>query len=372
MIKIPALQLSQFGITFYQAALTAQDVEALVRFEIVSYGEESELKRKRKKKNAFRQVNWSVLEERIRRSAEAFQRPIISKKIEELVKFYQERREHRDLPAVPGAVLLVSEKHLHFVPHNGSSGTLELPVEEGLLKTLDGQHRLLALHALASAKEQEIHTLQIPAVIFDALQPAQAVEMFVTINTKHTRLKPDLIVALAGKKLYPDRKTALAHDILRSLNQREDSPLHRQIRILGVGPGKISQAPLATEMVRIFDDLEAAGLRAAGAFYEDAQKFFLNYFKQISRIFSTAWSGRKYSMKSSLALRAFLRAAPAVVGRLRKERAAVDDSRALGQVLEPWRDRIGDRRFETEGAWKEKSGSGAVERLAQELREALQ
>lgn len=367
MIQLPALKISQFGITFYQASLTANDIEALVEFEVISYGEEAESK---KKKTSSRRVNWGVLEERIRRSAEAFQRPIIGKKIEELVQFYEERREHRDLPAIPGAVLLVSEKHLNFIPRSGALGVLEIP-EERLLKTLDGQHRLLALHALAESKEQEIHTLQIPAVIFDALQPAQAVEMFVTINTKHTRLKPDLIVALAGKKLYPDKKTALAHDILRSLSQRADSALHRDIRILGVGPGKVSQAPLATEMVRVFDDMEAAGMRAAGAFYEDAQKFFMDYFKQIAKIFPAAWNGRKYSIKSSLALRAFIRVAPTVVGRLRKDRSPVDDARAVGDVISPWAERIGDRRFETDGLWKERGGMGSVERLAQELRTAI-
>lgn len=366
MIQLPALKLSQFGITFYQASFTANDIEALVEFEVISYGEESG---QRKKKARSRRVNWAVLEDRIRRSAEAFQRPIISKKIEDLVQFYEERREHRDLPAIPGAVLLVSEKQLEFIPKSGAVGVLHLP-EERMLQTLDGQHRLLALHALAQSKEPEIHSLQIPAVIFDALQPAQAVEMFVTINTKHTRLKPDLIVALAGKKLYPDKKTALAHDILRSLSQRADSPLHGDIRILGVGPGKVSQAPLATEMVRVFDDLEAAGMRSAGAFYEDAQKFFLNYFKQVERVFDAAWRGRKYSIKSSLALRAFIRVTPTVVSRLRQAHASIDDARALGEVIAPW-ERIGSQRFETDGLWKERGGSGSVERLAQELRNAL-
>lgn len=372
MINLPALRLSQFGITFYQAAIPAKEIERLVRFEVISYGDENHAKKKKKRDQ---KVNWSVLEERIQRSAEAFQRPIIGKKIEELVKFYEERREHRDLPAVPGAVLLVSEKPLHFVPQHGSggaSGTLELPDEEGVLRTLDGQHRLLALHALAGSNEhQEIHALQVPAVIFDALQPAQSVEMFVTINTKHTRLKPDLIVALAGKKLYPDKKTALAHDILRSLSQREDSALHHDIKILGVGPGKVSQAPLATEMARVFDDLEAAGLRAAEAFYEDAQRFFMNYFKQIAKAFPTAWSGRKYSIKSSGALRAFIRVSPTVVAKLRKHHSEVDNAHAIGEMIVPWRDRIGDRRFETDGLWEERGGQGSVERLAQELRNAL-
>lgn len=366
MIQLPALRLSQFGITFYQAAITAKDIETLVRFEVIATDHDD-----RKKKKASKSVNWNLLEERIRRSAEAFQRPIIGKKIEELVQFYEERREHRDLPAVPGAVLLVAEKHLTFNARDGQIGMLQIPEEEGILRTLDGQHRLLALHALAGSPEKEIQSLQVPAVIFDALQPAQAVEMFVTINTKHTRLKPDLIVALSGKKLYPDRKTALAHDILKSLNSREDSPLHNEIRILGVGKGKVSEAPLATEMVRVFDDLEAAGLRAAEAFYDDAQKFFLNYFKQVAKIFHGAWGGRKFSIKSSPSFRAFIRVSPTVVSRLRQLRHDVDDAKGIGEVIAPWGERIGDGRFETEGLWKERGGVGSVERLAQELREVL-
>lgn len=371
MIEVPALKISQFGITFYQVALCAADIEKLVRFEIISYNHEPA---KKPKKTPTRRINWSILEERIQRSAEAFQRPIISKKIEELVQFYGERREHRDLPAVPGAVLLVAEQHLQFSPRSGAYGVLHIPSEQGILRTLDGQHRLLALHALVEGegKDSEVMNLQVPAVIFDALQPAQSVEMFVTINTKHTRLKPDLIVALAGKKLYPDRKTALAHDILRSLHQREDSPLHGQIRILGVGPGKVAHAPLATEMGKVFDNLEAAGLRAAEAFFEDASRFFLNYFKQIARVFPTAWSGRKYSIKSSVALRAFIRVAPKVVAKLRRERLDVDDLRAIGQVIGPWASRIGDERFETQGLWKQRGGYGSVERLAEELGQALE
>ena len=46
------------------------------------------------------------------------------------------------------------------------------------------------------------------------------------------------------------------------------------------------------------------------------------------------------------------------------------DFRAIGRVIAPWGRRIGDLRFETEGAWK-RSGS-SVEQLAKELRLALQ
>ena len=250
MISIPEVKLSQYGTTFYQAALSARDVERLVRFEVLSY-ETPKPKAKRRSSRA-RKINWDVLESKISQSSEAYQRPIIRKKIEELVQYYHERYEHRDLPAIPGAVLLVSEQPLEFKPagKNATVGSLEIPEVGGVLRTLDGQHRVLALYAYAGQSGVQgiapaLADLQIPAVIFDSLRPAHAVEMFVTINTKHTRLRPDLIVSLAGRKLYPEKRLAIAHDIIRALNEVEASPLHHQIRILGVGPGKISQAPLA-------------------------------------------------------------------------------------------------------------------------------
>ncbi len=100
---------------------------------------------------------------------------------------------------------------------------------------LDGQHRLLALHALAA--EGDLRGLDVPAVLFDTLDAQQIVELFVTINAKHTRLNPSHLVSLAGRKLYPDETQALAHDIIRTLNEDDTSPLQGEIKMLGIGRG---------------------------------------------------------------------------------------------------------------------------------------
>src|SRR5204863_2468317 len=99
--------------------------------------------------------------------------------------------------------------------------------------------------------------------------------------------------------------------------------------------------------------------------HDEAKKFFVNYFKQIALVFGAAWNGRKYSIKSASALRAFVRVAPDVVRRLDQEHADRGDFRAIGRVIAPWGRRIGDLRFETEGAWK-RSGT-TVDSLAKEL-----
>jgi hypothetical protein len=85
--------------------------------------------------------------------------------------------------------------------------------------------------------------------------------------------------------------------------------------------------------------------------HEEARKFFVNYFKQIALVFGGAWNGRKYAIKSASALRAFVRVAPDVIRRLDQEHADRADFRAIGRVIAPWGRRIGDLRFETEGAW---------------------
>ena len=56
--------------------------------------------------------------------------------------------------------------------------------------------------------------------------------------------------------------------------------------------------------------------------------------------------------------------------RLDQEHAERTDYRAIGRVIAPWGRRIGDLRFETEGAWKRTATT--VDGLAKDLRLALQ
>jgi hypothetical protein len=151
-------------------------------------------------------------------------------------------------------------------------------------------------------------------------------------------------------KLYSDESLAAAHDIVRALNDREDSPLYGEIKLLGVGRGRVAQAPLAQELKKLFAAEAFGAGRKGDAFREESKRFFVNYLKQAAQVFGAAWNGRKYSIKSATALRAFIRVAPDVIRRLDQEHADRTDFRAIGRVIAPWGRRIGDLRFETEGA----------------------
>lgn len=370
MINVSAIRMQQFGVQFYQASLTALDIDKLVRFEVLTYGEQHHPPvRGRKRTGTVSKVNWDLLERRIAGNERAYQRHIIRRKIDELVQYFEQCRQARDLPSIPGAVIISCDERLNFSPVDGESnlGILKVPEREGVLRAIDGQHRLLAMHADIERFGKE--TFTVPAVIFDRLPEDHIVQMFVTINAKHTRLNSSHLVSLSGRQLYRDESLAAAHDVVRALNERDDSPLFNNIKLLGVGKGSVAQAPLAQELKRLFQSEAFGGARKTQDFQEESKRFFVNYFKQIAVVFGAAWNGRKYSIKSSYALRAFVRVAPDVVRRLDQEHVDRTDFRAIGRVIAPWGHRIGDLRFETEGLWKR---NVSVDGLAKELRLALQ
>jgi DGQHR domain-containing protein len=375
MLTLPALKIQQFAKEFYLLNLSAGDVERLVRFEVLG---EAGVEGKKARRPKASGVNWGELERKVGTSDKAFQRPIIRKKIEELAQYYTSCRESDALPAIPGSVILTTDEAVTFTPAGANPflGLLQLTEEEGTLRALDGQHRLLALAALlhdpATSEEDRAaaRRLQVPAILFSGLSDDQIVEMFVTINAKHTRLNASLLVSLSGRQLYGDARMGKVHDVI---NNQSSSPLAGQIKLLGVGPGRVQQAGLAQEMKQILDDWERKDPGLVARFETEAKEFFLAYFKEVARVFAQAWNGKKYSIKSAIALRAFIQVTPEVLARALAVGGA-SRAEAMAAALAPWGERIGSARFETAGPWRAKIAGGGKETtrlLARELLAAL-
>jgi hypothetical protein len=128
-------------------------------------------------------------------------------------------------------------------------------------------------------------------------------------------------------------------------------------------------------MVDFLETVEKVGGSArTNELRQHAKRFFLNYIKAVAGVFPPAWAGRKYSIKTGAALRAFIRVAPDVIARARQLKREPYDLNAIREAVKPWADSLKDRRFETEGEWKNKLAGGTrgtVEALTRELREAL-
>ncbi len=382
MLTVPALKLQQFSQEFYLLNLAAADVERLVRFEVLGDTGLDGKKAPRKKANASSAVNWSEIEQRVSTSDKAYQRPILRKKIEELAQYYLQCREEAGVPAIPGAVLLTSDEPIAFAPQGANPfvGLAQLTETEGTLRVLDGQHRLLALTALmmspelSEADRASVRSMQVPAILFAALPPPCVVEMFATINSKHTRLNASLLFSLKGRQLYGDPLDAHIHDVLKSLHEKKGSPLEGQIKMLGVGVGKVAQAGLATEMKSALLSLRSKYPSPSWVddFHENLSKFYGLYFKEVARAFEPVWESKKHSVRTAIALRAFIQASAEIASRLWD--AGGDPRPVVHALIDPWRTRVGVDRFETAGAWRAKAAGGGKETtrlLARELVAAL-
>jgi DGQHR domain-containing protein len=378
MLTVPALRVQQFNQELYLLNLSAADVERLVRFEALG---DAGLEGKRKRAAARRSlVNWEEIEKRVTTSEKAFQRPILRKKIDELAEHYRQCRDDGQVPAIPGAVLLTTDEPATFSASGANPfvGVVQLSDQEGSLRVLDGQHRLLALAALLGSTELTdadrgaIRNVQVPAILFAGLPAPSVVEMFVTINSKHTRLNASLLYTLKGRQLYPDPVDAKIHDALKALNEKSGGPLEGHIKMLGVGAGKVAQAGLAQEAQSLVKALVAARPADATEIVENLDKFLPLYFEEVARVFSDVWTSKKHSIRSGIALRAFIAAASPVAIRVLELGGAPRP--IVRAMLTPWAERIGGARFETTGAWRQKAAGGGKETtrlLARELVSAL-
>jgi len=190
MITVPAHRVKQFGVEFYQAGLSVKDIDRLVKFEVLGYsGGPKPAEHVKARTTARSRVNWDSLERRITESEVAYQRPVIRRKIDELIAYYRECKEAATLPAIPGAVIITSEKRFTFTPVAGHHdlGLLQIPEEHGVLRVLDGQHRLLALHGLSQSGDGL--GMEVPAVLFDSLDARQIVRALEDARSKPSRMR---------------------------------------------------------------------------------------------------------------------------------------------------------------------------------------
>ncbi|MBX3185129.1 MAG: DGQHR domain-containing protein [Polyangiaceae bacterium] len=378
----PALKVQQSSQTIYLVNLVAQDVERLVRFEVL--GDESAPKRRASSRKASL-VNWADIEGRIEEKDEAYQRPILKKKLGEIADYVLGVLESGQLPPLPGAVLLTTDEPVAFHAEGMSPfvGNLVMDDDEPSLRVLDGQHRLLAMCALLAstqldeATKAKVRDLQIPAVLFVGLSPAAIVEMFVTINSKHTRLNPSLLLSLSGRQLFRDERDAEVHDIIRTLNEDAASALRGEIKMLGVGSGRIAQAGIAQELRRTVEATrkDAAEAGWLSQYEQGVAGLYNEYFQIAQDVFQGGWGQPGYSTHSALALRALIQASHEVLRRVFAQLQGGQAPReAMAALMEPWRSQIGAVRFETAGRWRERAGGGGKETtrlLARELVEAL-
>lgn len=360
-----ALRMRQKESEFYFVSYPAEDLLRKVRFTSRFYGEGREVVGG----DVMRGYESDEVERFVRAiegTAGAFQREINRRKVRQIRDFF---RNEAQQPVIPGAVLLFTPEHLSFSPLGKyeRAGDLAEPRDEFLI--IDGQHRLAGLHFYLKEEDAD-RRIEVPCVIFDGKTSEFATEMFVVINSTHTRINKSHLVDLYEKIEWgtdPGRKFAAR--LVRSLYEEADSPLQYHINMLG-GRSKqdmwVNQAQLFAEVVRLVGREEVAPFLTDGRGYNRERGYPLlrDVLRAARTAFGEAWGDNKrYMVTRDVTLKALVR----VAGDLAAAAPSLGidpgptGTKALADRVAPWSNLVRD--FRREGFYERFPARGQVERV---------
>jgi len=366
-----ATRIRQKDGTFYFISYKAEDLLDRVRFTSRYYFEGESIEAETGGDDEVARFIHGI-----EKSEKAFQRLLNRRKVRQIVNFYETAVSQ---PLVPGTILLFTDEELRFRRADTSEtiGHLSDPQHKFLI--IDGQHRLAALHFFREKHPDQTSQIEIPCILFDGKSADFATEMFVIINSTHTRINKSHLVDLYERVSWETPEKKFAAKIVNQLYEEADSPLRYRINRLG-GRSQQEKWILQSE---VFNELHKVVQRRR-RFFEDhfqmrsdrAYGLLRDYFKAVRDVMESVWGENdKYMFTRDVTLKALIR----IFGDLLSERRIVQSweeehsPAAFYNTLKPWSELT--REFRAEGFYERFPAKGQVERVRRihlRLIEALQ
>ncbi len=300
----------------------------------------------------------------IERSEKSFQRVLNRRKIRQIVNFYETAVNQ---PLVPGTILLFTDETLRFRRSDVADNVGFLSEPDGKFLIIDGQHRLAALHFFRQKHPELAEQIEIPCVLFDGKSADFATEMFVIINSTHTRINKSHLVDLYERVSWETPEKKFAAKVVNLLYEESDSPLRYRINRLG-GRSRQEKWILQSEL---FNEIHKV-VQANRRFFDErfqlradrAYPLIRDYLKAVREVMHSVWGdNERYMFTRDVTLKALLRVFGDLV-RNRKLVQAWEESRDPGAfvgAMRPWADLT--REFRAEGFYERFPAKGQVERV---------
>jgi DGQHR domain-containing protein len=302
----------------------------------------------------------------IEKSSGAFQRDLNRRKLRQIGDFFRNETEQ---PVVPGAVLLYSAEALPFKPRAGSERLGDLGEPRAPFLIIDGQHRLAGLHFYLAESDAD-RRVEVPCVIFDGKTAEFATEMFVVINSTHTRINQSHLIDLYERIEWgTDDLKKYAARLVRRLYQDADSPLQYHINMLGGRSRQdlwINQAQAYGEIYRFVTRPEREPWITDARGRSEARGYGLirDVLRAARGAFGEAWGDNKrFMVTRDVALKALLRLTGDVVANAERLGIApgVELDAPLSGAFAPWSQLA--REFRREGFYERFPAPGQAQRV---------
>ncbi len=299
----------------------------------------------------------------IERSEGAFQRLVNRQKISAIVNFFETAVTQ---PLVPGAILLFTDEKLKFEPLGEYKSVGNLREPDGKYLIIDGQHRVAGLGFYGKKHEREADGIEVPCLIFDGRSADFATEMFVIINSTHTRINRSHLVDLYEKVSWESPEKKLAAKVVNQLYQSDDSPLRYKINRLGGRSRQekwILQSELFNELYKV---VQTRGKILKARFNNRPDKFYTlvrDYLAGVRTSMNEVWGqNEKYMFTRDVTLKALIR----VLGEVLKQKKVLDawaeqGPAAFAKLTRVWAEEA--QKFRYEGFYERFAAKGQLERV---------
>lgn len=282
-MKIPYIKIRQRGEIFYSSKFKARNLLDHISFHFREpYSKMHSEDYSSKSDKYIESIRKKGIE--LSSSEEGVQRRLQYERIKSVAEFIRLSESN----FLPNSVILSAdvseikdfeEKYIEY--ENKDFGEIELP-DNFKFSIIDGQHRLAGLTLL---EEDILEEFEISAIILLNVSKPTAAKLFADINGKQKAVNKSLIYDLYSEmdeKEFGDIK--MFHSICETFYTSKKSPLYKQIKMLGIGSGAISQS--------FFIDYAKEAVfktKLKNADIQEIYKELFFYFKAFQKVFPDDW-----------------------------------------------------------------------------------
>ena len=300
----------------------------------------------------------------IERSEKGFQRVLNRQKIKQIVNFFETVVSQ---PMVPGTILLFTDETLRFQKLGDSESLGHLSEPKGTYLIIDGQHRLAGLHFFRDQHPDQINQVEVPCLLFDGRSADFATEMFVIINSTHTRINRSHLVDLYEKVSWESPEKKFTAKVVNLLYAEADSPLQYKINRLG-GRSKqekwILQSEIFNELLKVVTAHKRWMESHLGMKADRCYALVRDYLKGVKDVMGDVWgNNERYMFTRDVTLKALMRVLDDLIvdRKLMGDWEALRSPKPFADLLKPWA-ALG-KEFRAEGFYERFPAKGQLERV---------
>jgi len=241
-----------------------------------------------------------------------FQRPTDKNKINKIVHFIEKNifensskriKKNVDMLSLfPTAMILsINSNYQNGIDFDEDSNILYidpsiLSLDNRPMFIVDGQHRFVGVKNFYDKHPDILRkfNIEFPVTVLLGYDMYEQANIFANVNFQQKPVNKSLYYDIFGSLPYEKNKITLAHYIVKHLNDDNDSPLNKMVKMLGVGEGIVSQAFLVEKIIDLFGSKnifreQFINYRDGGDDYKKVYKIIYNYFSSLKDEFANNW-----------------------------------------------------------------------------------